>query len=278
MTPKISADPNSMRAFRDWLHAAHSPAHSRRTAATNAAFLLPHLKPGMRVLDVGCGPGSITAGLADVVAPGEVVGVDANPAAIDMAIRSVSAAKRPGLRFEVADLYRLPFADASFDAVFMHAVLQHVPDAEDALRRLRRVLRPGGVIGVADADYGGSIIWPSSLALRRAARLSLRIRRYSGGDLHVGRKLAAHLSAAGFENIIASAGNVAIGTTQGALLEGQWQSAYFAAPELRQHLSAVGLATDAELGEASAEWARWGASAGAYWARFSCHATALNPG
>ncbi|MEP7214926.1 MAG: class I SAM-dependent methyltransferase, partial [Anaerolineaceae bacterium] len=118
MTPKTSADPVSTRAFRDWLHAAHSPAHSRRTAATNAAFFLPHLQPEMRVLDVGCGPGSITAGLADVVAPGEVVGVDANPAAIDMATRSAATASRPSLRFEVADLYRLPFADASFDAVF----------------------------------------------------------------------------------------------------------------------------------------------------------------
>lgn len=273
MNPSPSTDPVATRAFREWLHAAHSPAHSRRTATTNAAFFLTYLKPGMRVLDAGCGPGSITAGLADAVVPGEVVGVDANAAAIEMAARAAAAANRPGLRFEVADIYRLPFADASFDAVFAHAVLQHVPDAQDALCRLRRLLKPGGLIGVADADYGGSIVWPSSPALLRAERLALRIRRYSGGDVNVGRKLASHLSSAGFESVNAGATAFAVG---GA--EGRWQAAYFASPQLRDHVIAVGLSTLAEMEEATDAWGRWAASEGPYWARFWCHATAVNPG
>lgn len=273
MKPQASTDPLATRAFRDWLHAAHSPAHSRRTAATHAAFLLPQLKPGMRVLDVGCGPGSITAGLADAVAPGEVIGIDANPAAIEAAMRLTAAANRPGLRFEVADLYRLPFAGDSFDAIFAHALLQHLPDAEDALGRLRCLLKPGGVIAVADADYGGSITWPSSPGLRRAEKLALRVRRYSGGDVLVGRKLAAYLEAAGFEGVAAGA----TATVSGAA-DGHWQSAYFRSPELREHVSAVGLATEAEMEAAADEWARWARSPGAYWGRFWCHATGVNPG
>ena len=278
MNPKVLEDPNAARAFRDWLHAAHSPAHSRRTAAVNAAFFLPHLKPGMLVLDVGCGPGSITAGLADAVAPGEVIGIDANPAAIEMANQAWSSVVYTRLRFEVADLYRLRFADGSFDAVFAHAVLQHLPDAQDALRRLRRVLKPGGVIGVADADYGGSIMWPSSPSLRRAARLAQRIRQYSVGDVFIGRKLGTCLAAAGFEDVVAGATAGAVGSVQAANAEGQWQSTSFASRELRRHADAVGLATVSEMEEASTAWQAWATSPGAYWARFWCHATAMNPG
>lgn len=278
MNPKDPADPSAARAFREWLHRTHSPAHSRRTAATHAAFFLPQLKPGMRILDAGCGPGSITAGLADAVAPGEVIGIDANHAAIETASRLAATADHPGLRFEVADVYRLRFADASFDAIFAHALLQHLPDAEDALGRLRRLLKPGGVIGVADADYGGSIIWPASPGLRRAEKLAFRIRQYPGGDVFVGRKLAAHLAAAGYERVVAGATSMAIGSAQGALAEGQWQSAYFATHELQSHLTAVGLATETELRAASEAWARWARSPGAYWARFWCHATGMNPG
>ncbi|MEO6398458.1 MAG: hypothetical protein ABIP13_08320, partial [Tepidiformaceae bacterium] len=142
-----------------------------------------------------------------------------------------------------------------------------------ALRRLRRVLTPGALIGIADADYGGSIAWPSTPGLRRAERLALRIRRFSGGDVHVGRKLVAHLAEVGFVDIRGGATAFVASPA-----EGQWQSAYFASPELQAHLIATGIASRAEATEASDAWARWAASPGAYWARFWCHAIATNPG
>jgi ubiquinone/menaquinone biosynthesis C-methylase UbiE len=88
-----------------------------RTAAKEGAFFLPYLRPGMRLLDLGCGPGSITLGLAEAVAPGEVVGVDLQPSQVAQA-QALSAARGvKNVRFEVADVYRLPFPDGSFDAV-----------------------------------------------------------------------------------------------------------------------------------------------------------------
>ena len=125
-----------------------------RSAEREAAFLLPHLRPGMRLLDAGCGPGTITLGLAAAVAPGEVVGLELSPAMVEQARALAAERGVANVRFEVGDVQALPFPDASFDAAFESAVLEHVPDPARAVAELRRVLRPGGVVGLRDGDWG----------------------------------------------------------------------------------------------------------------------------
>jgi ubiquinone/menaquinone biosynthesis C-methylase UbiE len=121
--------------------------HATRTAASMAEFFLAHLRPGMRVLDCGCGPGSITVGLAEHVAPGEVIGIDIDPTHIALAQTRAADAGLSNVRFETADMYTLPFANAAFDAVFCHAVLAHLRHPSQALSEIRRVLQPEGVVG-----------------------------------------------------------------------------------------------------------------------------------
>src|SRR5512142_1845750 len=101
-----------------------------RQAESHAAFFTPYLSPGMRLLDCGCGPGSITCGLAGIVAPGGVVGIDLYAKALDAA-QSVS-----NVRFQAASVYELPFPDGSFDAVFSHAVLEHLAEPLKALAEM----------------------------------------------------------------------------------------------------------------------------------------------
>jgi ubiquinone/menaquinone biosynthesis C-methylase UbiE len=103
-------------------------ATTRRTAATSASFLRPHLLPGMHVLDCGCGPGAITVGLAEAVAPGEVIGIDILPAQVDRA--RVVAAERgvSNVRFETSSVYELPYPDASFGATFAQTLIEHLSD------------------------------------------------------------------------------------------------------------------------------------------------------
>jgi ubiquinone/menaquinone biosynthesis C-methylase UbiE len=134
-------------------------ALAERTAEREGAFFLPHVQPSMRLLDVGCGPGSITIGFARVLTPGEVMGLDREPSAVEAARALVSDRHLVNLRFEVGMAEALPFPDASFTAVFAHTLLEHVPDPSRVLREMRRVLAPGGVIGVRDGDVGrGSCI------------------------------------------------------------------------------------------------------------------------
>jgi ubiquinone/menaquinone biosynthesis C-methylase UbiE len=133
-----------------------------RTAANEGAFFLPFLRPGMRVLDVGCGFGSITLGLAERIAPGEIVGLDFQPSQIAQAQVLAASRGQRNVRFDVADVYQLPFPDASFDAAFANTVLMHLNQPVRALTEMRRVLRPGGIVGIRDCDWGGRIHAPTT--------------------------------------------------------------------------------------------------------------------
>jgi ubiquinone/menaquinone biosynthesis C-methylase UbiE len=124
----------------------------QRTAAHDADFFLPHLHPGMRLLDSGCGIGSITIGLANAVAPGQVVGLDRDAEQVDRARALAAERGVANVRFEVGDVYTLPFPDASFDAVFAHQLLPWLREPVAALNEFRRVLTDNGVAGVRTID------------------------------------------------------------------------------------------------------------------------------
>jgi ubiquinone/menaquinone biosynthesis C-methylase UbiE len=170
-----------------------------RTAAVDAAFLLRHLHKGSRVLDVGCGPGTITLGLAQAVSPGEVVGVDLQERVVERARALASERGVANVRFEVADAYEMPFADGTFDAVLEHRVLMHLSDPVRGLREVRRVLRPGGVVGLRDVDVATAVRWPTTPEFERFHDLRMRAFGLQGIDGRVGRRHRQLLLEAGFE-------------------------------------------------------------------------------
>jgi ubiquinone/menaquinone biosynthesis C-methylase UbiE len=176
-----------------------------RTASRDAAFLMPYLHPGMQLLDVGCGPGSITVGLAEVVAPGHVVGIDIQSALVAQARARAATRGLATARFEVADLYRLPCPDASFDAVFANGVLMHLREPARALAELRRVLRPGGIAGLRDPDFATTLYAPMTPLLEHWLALRVRVRQHNGGDPFLSRHYRRLLLEAGFARAEASA-------------------------------------------------------------------------
>ncbi|MGZ8753455.1 MAG: class I SAM-dependent methyltransferase, partial [Acidimicrobiia bacterium] len=123
-------------------------SHTWRTAENSAGHLLPHLRPGLMLLDVGCGPGTITLDLARRVVPGAVVGIDAATDVIDQARAALDDTNVGDVTFAVGDVYALDFDDATFDVVHAHQVLQHLTDPVAALREMRRVCAPSGVVAV----------------------------------------------------------------------------------------------------------------------------------
>ena len=155
-----------------YLHGHHDSvlrSHRWRTAENSAGYLLPRLAPDARVLDVGCGPGTITADLAALVPGGDVTGIDA---AADVLAQARQEAERRGqrnVRFGTGDVYHLDFADGTFDVVHAHQVLQHLTDPVAALREMRRVCRPGGIVAARDGDYGGFFWFPGGAGDDRVA-------------------------------------------------------------------------------------------------------------
>jgi ubiquinone/menaquinone biosynthesis C-methylase UbiE len=172
---------------------------SSRTAGSRVSFFLSALAPGMRVLDAGCGPGTITLGLARAVSPGgSCFGVDREASQIERARSAGANDEMTAIAFETASIYELPFPDATFDAVLSHAVFEHLARPQAALAELRRVLRPGGVLGVCSSDWRGAQIEPRGYDVDLALRCHLWLRRRAGGDPYAGAQLPGWIEAAGF--------------------------------------------------------------------------------
>ena len=195
--------PEPRETYSHGHHASVLAAHARRTAETSAAYLLPHLRPGDVLLDVGSGPGTITADLAGRVS--EVVGLDPAPAAVAAAREHVAARGLTNVRVDVGDVYALDAPDGTFDVVHAHQVLQHLADPVAALREMRRVCRPGGLVAVRDADYATMTWFPETPELDEWLALYEALARRNGGEPDAGRRLKAWALVAGFEDVTASA-------------------------------------------------------------------------
>ncbi len=184
---------------------ALSRDYARRTAERQAAFALQYLQGGMRLLDVGCGPGTITVGLADAVAPGHVVGIDHDAVHIEMARALATTAGLANVRFEIGDALHLPFGDQTFDAVFENDLFIHLAaDAVLAAREVRRVLAPGGLIAARDVD-AEAVVWGAQTdGMRDFDRWFSAWHRRRGSDIGIGRRLPEILHEAGFVETVTS--------------------------------------------------------------------------
>ncbi|MFI9719705.1 class I SAM-dependent methyltransferase [Streptomyces sp. NPDC052396] len=206
--PEPSTDPKERPGGAVYVHGHHESvlrSHSWRTAANSAAYLLPELRPSMRILDIGCGPGTITADLAALVPQGRVTGLDPAGSVLERA-RSMAAQRGlDNLEFTTGDVRALDFPDGSFDAVHAHQVLQHLADPVGALREMRRVCRPGGLIAVRDGDYAAMHWYPLSPGLDEWQRLYPRVARASGGEPDAGRRLLSWARCAGLTDVTATA-------------------------------------------------------------------------
>ncbi|MEV4728683.1 methyltransferase domain-containing protein [Saccharopolyspora sp. NPDC049426] len=249
-----------MSAQDTYTHGHHESvlrSHQWRTAENSAGYLLGDLRPGAQVLDVGCGPGTITLDFAERVAPGQVLGID--NVEEPLAISRAAAAERgvDNARFEVADVYRLPHADDSFDVVHAHQVLQHLTDPVAALREMRRVCKPGGVVAARDADYGGMRWSPDHPGMDRWLELYRAVARRNDAYPDGGKHLKAWALEAGFTDVECTASAWCFATPE----ERAWWGGLWA-DRIRQSSFAdqaitYGLTTRDELESLAQAWHAW---------------------
>lgn len=178
---------------------------AQRTIKSHGQFILPHLRSTDTVLDAGCGPGSMTQGLAQTVEEGHVYGIDSSASQIERSIANATKAGISNVTFQVGSCYELPFNNESFDCVFSHALLEHLSRPLDVLREFTRILKPGGIIGICSPDSDGWILAPPSHELTNATAAYVALQDSNGGNLRVGKYLSTYLQRTGFTEIVTAA-------------------------------------------------------------------------
>ena len=233
-------------------------SHRWRTAENSAAHLLPHLRATDRLLDVGAGPGTITADLSELVASVTATEIGADELALSQA--TAAERSRTNIEFQVADVHALPFADDTFDVAHAHQVLQHVADPVQALRELARVTKPGGIVAVRDSDYAAFCWWPELPALDRWLTLYREAARANGGEPDAGRRLLAWAHEAGLQNVTATSSTWCFATDEDRAYWGGMWARRILDSAIAPQLLESGRATQAELQEISDAWTEWSQS------------------
>jgi SAM-dependent methyltransferase len=241
-------------------------SHRWRTADNSAAYLLPRLNIADRLLDVGIGPGTITLDLARRLSEGWVVGIDSAPAAVAATQALAGAQGVRNLRLLVGDAYQLGFADASFDVVHAHQLVQHLAQPVPALREMRRVCVPGGLVAVRDADYSAMTWHPPSAALSRWLQLYQQVARSNGGEPDAGRRLLGWAHAAGFSDVDSSASAWCFATPADIAWWSDTWAERLTHSDFAQQAVAQGLSDRMELAQLTEGWRRWGTLSNAWFA------------
>ena len=256
-------------------HPAIVGSYTRRSAETCAAFLLPHLGADAAVLDVGCGPGTITVGLARRA--GRVVGLDTSAEMVEAASEFAARERVSNVTFEVGSAYELPFGDGSFDVACAHQVLQHLSDPVAALREFRRVLRPGGLVAVRDSDYATMIHAPVEPAIERWLDLYHKVHAANGGEPDAGRHLLSWVLEAGYVEPIVTSGATTFADAEGRAHWGGMWAVRVTDSDFADHAVSGGFATPADLTEISTAFTRWTAQPDGFWAWLNGEVLAKTP-
>ncbi|ORC22619.1 hypothetical protein A7979_10710 [Rothia nasimurium] len=252
-------------ASRPYTH-GHTPAvlqaHQQRTAQNSAAYLLPFLTAGMHVLDIGAGPGTITADFARITS--RVTATEIGEEELSLSQRHFEhqgLTPENGIEafFSVENICSLSFPDSSFDIVHAHQVIQHIGNPVLALREMARVVKPGGYVAVRDADYEGFFWFADSEHLTHWRELYLEAARANGGEPSAGRRLPAYAAEAGLRGAQFSNSTWTYTGSEARWLADSW-AMRLEESALGQQIIETGLCTHSDLNTIASGWRRWALS------------------
>ncbi|KAK0355214.1 hypothetical protein LTR02_006580 [Friedmanniomyces endolithicus] len=243
--------------------------HEWRTASNSAAYLLPSLSalatstPNLRLLDVGCGSGTISTSLAALIPSGSVTATDISPEILARAKDLAAKAGVANISFQEADIYALPFEDGTFDVVHASMVLSHLDDPVQAYREMLRVTRPnGGLVANRESDLRMWSYYPPLPGLRRAHEVLLATTREGGGNVDAGAKLVAWAMEAGVgkEAIEVSMGTWMYSSVEERRMWGDTMVERCRRGGGREKALEMGIATEADFESMAEAWAEWQAA------------------
>ncbi|MHB1533972.1 MAG: class I SAM-dependent methyltransferase [Acidimicrobiales bacterium] len=234
-------------------------SHRTRTAENSAAYMLPLLRPGMALLDVGSGPGTITVDLGQRVTPGRVTALETSQEALTLTRAEADRRGCSTIDFLVGDVQAMDLPTAMFDVVHAHQVLQHIVNPVAALREMVRVCRPGGIVAVRDGDYGGFTWYPASPGLDRWRELYSAAARANGGEPDAGRRLLGWAHAAGCQDLTASSSTWCYADPGSRQEWGRMWADRITGSAVAEQLLSSGLATASELEAVADAWRTWAA-------------------
>ena len=235
-----------------------------RSVETHAAHLLPHLKPGMRLLDFGCGPGNLSVGLARVIEPGELHGIDMEASEIDTANALAQAGEQSNTTFHVGDATDMPFDGDYFDVAHCHTVLMHVPDTQATLGEANRVLKPGGIVSCREAIIGSSFLEPDLGDFKTAWETFGKLLSANSGHPEIGVELKSQVLEAGFGDIRATASFDVFSTPEQVAFFEAFVRDWFLAPNIVDITKKLGLATQEQFDNWDAALTGWKVHPGAF--------------
>jgi SAM-dependent methyltransferase len=249
-----------------------------RSAAVYTDFLVPHLTENTRLLDCGCGAGSITVGLAGLVQ--WLVGLDVSAADLKPAVSHLASKSIGNVRFVAGNGTELHFADGSFDMVLMHSVLETAVDTANLVLEASRVLVPGGLLAAASVEYGGLVLaGPHRQTLERF--FAVRERLWSLDRIarsRAGRELRRLLHGCGFTDIDATAHYLSYGTTDAVRSFGEERAQDCEEPWFSSRSLMSGLFTEEELRTTQRAWQEWSLSPESFLAFAWCRVLGRKPG
>ncbi len=246
-----------------YIHGHHDSvlrSHRRRTAENSAGYLLPHLRQGHTLLDIGCGPGTITLDLAAAVAPGQVIGIDRVDEPLTDARQAAAGRGLTTVAFTVGDAYQLDLPADTFDVVHAHQVLQHLTDPVAALREMARVCRPGGVVAARDADYAAMTWYPLDPRLDRWLELYHQVALDNGAEPDAGRRLLAWAHRAGYRDVTCSASVWCYSTPDERAWWGSTWAERVTRSAFAEQAVSAGFSDPEELEVLAGAWRDWGAA------------------
>ncbi|KAJ1017731.1 hypothetical protein NDA16_005050 [Ustilago loliicola] len=266
------SDQKSANTYTQGYSEAVLKSHSSRTAETSAAFLLPHLKPDAKILDIGCGPGTITTSLARYIPNGSIIGTDYSAEVVANAQKSLErlqagattdaergAAER--CRFELASVFELPYSDDSFDVIYCHQMLLHLPNPTNALKEMRRVCKPGGLVAAREADFTTSVLFPCTETFQLWLDTASAIYRSTGAEPNAGRRLVSWALDAGYaagpDHITFSSSNQAYGGQPHAKFWGEMWAQRVAAEQWQKQALDTGKVTRQDVKKMEQDWLEW---------------------